>query len=182
MVAALALLKTFWGVLSKIPWYIYVAIALVVYHFAAIRYYEGQARDECNAAWQKKEAAAEAAYQASLAQATQANADTKAKWKAKLSQVGVEYANALQEQADLRARDVAAAKSGALKLRYRPNSVQAGHPSSPQAPGPSAPSNDPGARELPPEIAANLYALADDADQVARQLAACQAVVSADRQ
>lgn len=181
MIALLPILKTIWGVLSKIPWWIYVAIALVLYHFAAIHVAEKRATDACNAAWQKKEAQAEIAYQTKVAELEKKARDQESQWETKITEAGVQYANDLQAQADQSSRDVADARAGALKLRVRSSCVQAGGSGGTKTspdPGQSQPA---GICELPPEVTGRLYALADDANRVTKKFNGCLAILQAER-
>lgn len=80
-----------------------------------------------------------------------------------------------------RDKDIAAAQSGALSLRFHTTSQDAGCGGLPGAPA-SASGGDAGkTTELPRAVTANLYGLVDDADEVVRQLAKCQSVVKVDR-
>lgn len=174
-------LKTVWGFLSKLPWWVYVVLAALIYHFAAIHHYSNVAREECNAAWQKKEAQAEASYQAEVAK-LQAKARAKeAEWETKITEQGVQYANDLKDQEDQSSRDVAAARSGALKLRVRTGAVQAGGSGGSQAPADPSKPQPTGTTELPSEVTGRLYALADDADRVTKKFNACLAILEAER-
>ena len=100
--------------------------------------------------------------------------------KAAQDALGVQYAKDLKAAKTRRDADVAAARSGALRLSFPT-------PSANQCPAPEAGSGKPGNHEearteLPRQVTADLLALADDADEVVLQLTACQAVVEADRQ
>ena len=179
--AAIAFGKIAWGFLSKFPWWVYVAIALVVYHFGAIHHYENIARDECNRAWQKKEQAAQAAYDAEVAKLKAQNAAKESEWQTKITEAGVQYANDLNEQQNQAAADVAAARSGALKLRVRSSCVQTGDRGSAQvSPDPGQPQAA-GTCELPAEITGRLFELANDANRVANKFNACLAILQAER-
>ena len=165
----LTILTVLWGWLKKIPWWLYVAIGLVVYHFGALHVAASRATEECNAAWQKKIAAAQSASEEAAKRIEQAHA-------AALADLDTKYQQELKDANDQKDRDVAAARAGRIVLRYIP--APAKLPDPPASPGGG---DDPKGAELPPEVTASLYALADDADQVAKQLASCQAVVEADR-
>lgn len=80
-----------------------------------------------------------------------------------------------------RDRDVAAARSGTIKLWFGAQRLDARSEAG-AAPGPGAGRCDGGeAGELPGETAADLLDLAHDADDIARQLYRCQQVVIEDR-
>lgn len=98
-----------------------------------------------------------------------------------LADVSTNYQKEIQHAKDQRNRDVAAARSGALVLRYDV-AGQATDTSGAGAPGASTGRCDGQAgAELPREISANLLDLVNDADDVTRQLDACQQIVRADR-
>ena len=107
-----------------------------------------------------------------------------------MNTIAANYGKGYEDAEARRRRDVAAARDGALVLRVPASACRTG-PSEAGPAGSSSPGGDgaaplqlPGAAGggvLPPEITADLYALADDADQVADQLRACQSVVLADR-
>lgn len=95
--------------------------------------------------------------------------------------IGIQHAKEIEDARKQKERDVADARSGALSLRIatpcKGASLRLGSPAA------AAPSVGDGAEtvELPREITADLFAFADDADEVARQLTACQAVILDDR-
>lgn len=78
-------------------------------------------------------------------------------------------------------RDVAAARAGTLGLRFRAEGGTCPGGTG-QATASSGGRDGPATAELPSEIAAGLFALADDADEVVLQLTACQAVIRSDRE
>ena len=86
------------------------------------------------------------------------------------------------DAANQTARDVAAARSGALRLRLPATTCQDPDRGAPTEAAAGTGERD-GAQgpELPREIAADLLSLANDADDVVRQLTACQAVILQDR-
>lgn len=101
--------------------------------------------------------------------------------KADVDQIGAQYAVDLAESKKQAADDVAAARRGALRLSIPAVSCNAHGSVVPDA-GAGGSAGDAEARtELPNEITASLYAIADDANEVVRQLDACQAIVEADR-
>ena len=81
-----------------------------------------------------------------------------------------------------RQADVAAARSGDIRLRFDLPTGQAicGSPT-PEAAAPTGERDGPARGELPAEVTADLLSLANDADDVARQLGDCQAVILQDR-
>lgn len=83
---------------------------------------------------------------------------------------------------DQRRRDVAAARAGALKLRYNAPAGKAcggGVPDAGASPAGGEPATE--TVELPREVGSDLYALADDANLQASELNTCWAIVRADR-
>lgn len=98
-----------------------------------------------------------------------------------LSTIAMKHEKEIADAATQKDADVAAARSGRIVLRIPATCKSPNGGSGPKtAAGPGV--GDGGATtELPREIAGNLLALADDADAVVRQLAACQAVVLSDR-
>lgn len=176
-----ALLRSLWGFLKLVPWWVYVVLVAVVYHLSAVHIAENRGRDEANAKWEKIEALAKASSDAKIAELTQKARQQEADWQTKFAQIGVDYANDLKASEDQRAADVAAAKSGALKLRVAGGCNASGGSSIAQASSSPSRSDSPGVCELPPETTANLLALADDADRVVRKLTRCQEIVKADR-
>lgn len=99
-----------------------------------------------------------------------------------IKKLGEQHAKDQAANEAQRRKDVAAARDGALKLRFSgacPVRPDAGR--TPEAPASPAGSNDAQTIELPPKITADLYDLVADADAVAIQLAACQSVITSDR-
>jgi hypothetical protein len=96
--------------------------------------------------------------------------------------IAANYAKGYEDAEERRRRDVAAARDGALKLRVSASVCAGAGGGSAAAPGPARPVGDGAATiELPPAITADLFALVDDADQVADQLRSCQQIVLSDR-
>lgn len=123
-----------------------------------------------------------------LAEQAKANADAvialnaryradEAKQRDQMVQLGIDYANSLKQSEEQASQDVAAAKSGALKLRIPAHCPTASSVVS-SPPAPSTGSNGPETVELPGEVTSRLYSLADDADTIVAQLSACQTVIT----
>jgi len=115
-------------------------------------------------------------YQKATIQA-QAQADAKQQALAQqMSQISAKYEQELTHASKQHAADVAAIRSGALRLRDARASCTA--PQAPAAPGVSD-----GAEgcTLSAGVTERLYGLADEADRNTRQLAACQQVIIEDR-
>lgn len=108
---------------------------------------------------------------------------------ADIAAISSNYQRKLADANALRDRDVADARSGAIRLSFNSTGSSNCGPdrdsgqSGPGQAAAGAAGRDGGAQtELPGEIAANLLTLANDADAVVNQLSACQAVVARDRQ
>jgi prophage endopeptidase len=134
--------------------------------------------------WEKREAVQVAAANAKILELNEkyrALENDKAK---ALSIVSNAYEEKLNDAAKKKDRDVAAARSNApqYQLRYATTSGACADRSNTTETPPTSPGhNGPAVATLPPEVAADLFALADDADAVVEQLTACQQVVIADR-
>lgn len=131
--------------------------------------------------WEDRTKAEAAQYAAEMKRLTE---EAQAKEKAhasKLAEIGANYAKGLQNAEVIRRRDIASARDGALVLRIPAGACQSG-PGTTGEVGPPAPGRN-GAKtiELPRQITSDLFTLANDADQVADQLRACQAIIIADR-
>lgn len=99
-----------------------------------------------------------------------------------LAGIKQDYERKLANEKNLHDRDVAAARAGDLVLRFT-SPATTGSSSlglSQAAAGGGLGNGSPGC-QLPPEVTANLFALADDADAVVNQLSACQQVILNDR-
>lgn len=99
----------------------------------------------------------------------------------RLATVSTTYQKELKNANAQRERDVAAARAGALRLQFRPDSDQACSGGTGEATTAASGRDGGTTAELPREITANLLNLANDADAVVVQLTACQAVVRSDR-
>lgn len=98
-----------------------------------------------------------------------------------IASIGTQHAKEMEDARKQKDRDMANARSGALSLRISaPCKASSGGIRAPAAPA-SGVGDGAETIELPREITANLFALADDADEVVRQLTACQAVILDDR-
>ena len=101
---------------------------------------------------------------------------------AALADVSTNYQKELSNANKQRAADIAAVRAGALRLRVQyPASIYA-IGDRPAETGPGAGGCDgPKGAELPESIVADLLGLAADADDITRQLTACQRVIIEDR-
>jgi cation transport regulator ChaB len=99
-----------------------------------------------------------------------------------LNAVSTNYEKELSDASKLRAADIAAIRAGTLRLRdqYPASIYSLGNRSAETGPGPGGRDGPQGA-ELPAATSEFLLALASDADDVTRQLTACQQVIIEDR-
>lgn len=133
------------------------------------------------AAWQAREGTELRAANAKILALEEAARKEEAARAAGLDKVAKIYEEKLADAEAQKDRDVRAARAGTLSLRIPTPCKAAGLGGTAQA-APGTGLGDGGATtELPREIAADLFALADDADKVVKQLTACQAVVREDR-
>jgi len=154
---------------------IVVAALVIGYNFhvhSLVSAAEVKATTTCNANWQDAE---KKAIDASEAKAR----ETEAGHAKALALLQTSYQKEIADAKSQRDKDVAAARSGALKLRFAASSPGASDDS--KGPGSPVGSDAAAPIELPPAIAGDLFALADDADATADQLRACQAVIISDR-
>lgn len=165
------------------PW---VLLAFVVALVAAALggEYDGNKRgvNAERVAWQAKDNKELAAANARI---LQLETDARAKEQdhaAELASIATNYEQELQNAENTRKADVAAARSGALRLRDPGARTEQACGS-----GPAETATAPGGRdgqtggELSPELAEFLVSEADRADAIVHQLSACQAVIVADR-
>lgn len=111
----------------------------------------------------------------------QAARETERRHAQAMADVSSDYQRRIDEAHQLRAADRVALRTGALRLRD-PGTPGAGGGSAAGSPGAGSPGRDGGtAGELSRQAAEFLLELASDADDVARQLAACQRIVREDR-
>lgn len=150
---------------------------LVVFHFWDVRMKVNaavaEAQATCNQVWKKQLAAQEQAAEAKARANEAAHA-------AELETIQKQAQQEVKDAKDQRDKDVAAAHAGALVLRFIPDRGSGGLIVPNVASG-TAGSDGAAPAELPRSVTADLYALADDADAIARQLASCQSVVVSDR-
>lgn len=149
--------------------------ALVVWGlslFAVGKYEYGVGVEHERVSWQAKENAQLAAANATTARFRKKEQDA----AAAIAALGEAHASNLEALEVRRRADVAAARSGALKLRI-PASFCPDRGGVPDPAAPATGSNETQTVELPRDIGADLYALADDADEVATILGACQATI-----
>lgn len=168
------------------PWLIVAALIALAAAGAGGGYVGWQMRDagaqRDRVAWEKarKDEAVQAATEIDKAQREARAAEQRAATDAAAD--AAHYQMVIDDAHAQRDRDVAAARAGALRLRVaggcRAVQADAGGSAAPASGGPG----DHGAAdaELPPEVAAGVLGIGDDADALAKQLAAAQARISFD--
>lgn len=136
-------------------------------------------------AWQARELKEVAAFDAKFKELTAAYRTREEAWKGLLAAVDVKYQKELIDAKAQREADVAALRSGAIRLRARlartPPCEGAGGSAVPGSAASAGGGDGAATAELSRQTSEDLLALGNDADEVTRQLAACQAVVEADR-
>jgi len=141
---------------------------------------------ETEASWQAREIRQQAAAEKERKRIEDDYRARERAWSSFHQKIAEDYQKEVEDARKTKERDVAAARSGALRLRDRTAScASAGlQPDRGQPPGATsaAPVRDVHAgSELSGEASAFLLGLVDEADEVARQLGACQALIRADR-
>lgn len=141
----------------------------------------GEGRTTERLAWQERENKALAEANVEIKRLTDEARATEHRRVDEMTTLAVNYDKGFRDAEDRRRRDVDAARAGALVLRIPSSACGAGAGEA-RPPGAAAAGGD-GSEgiELPRPIAADLLDLANDADQVADQLRACQAIVTNDR-
>lgn len=163
----------------------YVILGLViawVASLAGVGYWQnGAGHTAERVTWQARENTELQAANAKIFELEEAARAAEAAHTTELDKIAQRHQREIADAEVQKEADVAAARAGRIVLRIPapckdPNGGEG--TAATAAPG----VGDGGATaELPREITANLYALADDADKVVRQLAECQAVVVEDR-
>jgi hypothetical protein len=98
-----------------------------------------------------------------------------------LDSIAMKHEKEISDAATQKTSDVAAARAGALSLRIPTTCESPARDAGGEAAAGAGVGDGGATAELPREITADLYALADDADAIVLQLNACQAVVRSDR-
>lgn len=108
--------------------------------------------------------------------------ETERQHTVRLSDISTAYQKELKNAKAQRDRDVATARAGTLRLQFTPDSQGAGGSETGSTAATASGCNGAERTELPRETVADLLELVNDADDVVRQLTACQAVILSDRQ
>lgn len=164
------------------PWLILGALAAWLASLWAVGAWQrDEGRTAERAAWEARDNETLRKANGEIKRLTDDARDAERRRVDEMTVLSINYSKGFRDAEADRRRDVAAARDGALRLRIPAAACDAGG-SAPAAAGPAAPGGD-GAEgiELPGATAADLLDLAHDADQVADQLRACQAVVLNDR-
>lgn len=98
-----------------------------------------------------------------------------------LAKIGEDHQKEISDAAAQKDRDIAAARAGRIILRIPAPCKGANGSAATKAPASTGVGDGGTTAELPRTITEDLLVLADDADSVVRQLAACQAVIRSDR-
>lgn len=164
------------------PWIILaIVIAFVMQGIVIGKWQNKVGHTEERVEWQAKEVVQVTAANAAI---KRINDEARSKEQAHVDAMAALAAQLAKERASNDARrkaDAAAIRDGALKLRIATSSIC---PDSGAAgpPRPAASGSDAAATvELPQQITRDLFDLANDADQVADQLRACQTIIKTDR-
>ncbi len=168
------------------PWLLLILLVAVGAGEALFGRHEYQAGvDATEAVWQARAAAENAQAAAQIASAEALARKAEADSAVRVAAISTDYEKRLEDAKTRHDSDIAAARRGTIVLRDPAGSpaVCPGPGTTAEAPaaagGPDAPATG---RDLSPAASGFLLELADDADRLAGQLAACQAVISADRQ
>lgn len=128
--------------------------------------------------WQQKEAQAAELRNKKIKELTEEVKEIERIYASKFAKIEADHKKEIENANAQKQRDVAAAKSGALKLRWtaKTESGTGGNTTGKSAGG-ACIGNGATQGELPREITANLYTLVNDADGNTEQLTACQDVL-----
>ncbi len=141
----------------------------------------GDARAIERSAWEQRDNAARRAAAEKIDELHRQARQREAEHAARIAAIATDHQREITHAHAQRARDLAAARSGALVLRLPATGLRANSDTL-GAPGAATCQRDDGAPgELPGALAADLFELAHDADDTARQLAAAQRVIAEDR-
>jgi hypothetical protein len=140
--------------------------------------YEKGAAEE-RVKWQQKEAQATELRNKKIKEMAEAVLVLEKSYADRFAEIKAEHKKETEDAYIQKQRDIAAARSGALKLRWaaKAESGSGGNATGDSA-GTSSACNGSTAGELPRETSANLLALVDDADRNTKQLTSCQKVVT----
>lgn len=134
------------------------------------------------AAWQTREASEQTKTAARIQKLQQSARQQEARHAQALMAISAAYQKELTDAEARRKRDIASIRAGTLRLRdpYAPAQPDCGSPPGQTPPAAGGRDGAQGAG-LSEEAAEFLYELAGDADNITRQLTACQGVILQDR-
>lgn len=177
----LLIFKPFWDFLTGLPWQVWAAIVCIVAaYFGVTAYGDAQRLDE-RRAWQDKIAKADAEWQIKIDAINAANRTRMADHAEAIAAISTHYQTELKNAQAQRVADRAAVQRGALRLSD-PGATDFACLARANRAGTSPSGRDdraPG--QLSDAAAEFLLELVADADDVARQLTAAQAVIVEDR-
>lgn len=133
--------------------------------------------------WQAKEVTEQATAAAQFKALSDAARAAEQKHAADMAALAADYERKLTDANKQRAADLAAVRTGALRLRDKSGTCVPAdsNPATETSAGPGS-GNGASGCELSEPITESLFDLANDADDTARQLSACQEVIKKDRQ
>lgn len=134
-----------------------------------------------DAKWGEREAKARVAYERKYAELNDKYRKEEKDHADAIAKLGAKLARDAAVAEERRKRDLADALAGRLGLRIPASACGAANAAAPEAGARAGGSDGPATIELPRQITADLFTLANDADSVADQLRTCQAVIEADR-
>lgn len=179
MTALLAFLKTPLGAFL-LRWGAILAIsAAAAFAFAVHERNVQYQKDEARYAQERKEQAEVNARAVAALNAKYRKLESDS--QARIDKLGADYDRKLKAAKARRDADLAAVRAGTLKLSFLTTSPNPDHGSVSNPSESPAGSHGASRVELPPEITASLFELANDADQAADQLRQCQAILVAER-
>lgn len=141
---------------------------------------------ETESKWQARELKQQADFDSEKERLRKQYADRERGWTAMLNQIDTQHQKEIEDAQKQKDSDVAAARTGAIRLRDQLASCHAAAnanrgDSAAKAPFTASVSDGEAGAELSPAATGFLLSEADRADSIVRQLTACQAVVRADR-
>lgn len=168
-------IEMLWEFAKKVPNWAWAALGLTVCLMVARAHYIDVGEDRVQARWDAQEAL-------HAAQAKKAAEDAANTEKRQQAANAAALATLQQENKDAQRRlnnDIAALRTGNLKLR---ESLRAPRCGVSEAPAGAGGSDDPGVAYVSREGQEFFLRLGADADRVVRKLTACQAILSAERE
>lgn len=161
------------------PWVLLIVLVVWVASLGAVGYWQREdGKTVERSAWQKRDNDALRLANAKILKLEEEAREKEAKHQLTVATITAASIKELQDVKDQKDRDIAAANRGALRLRYQsPIPINtSGCKVSP--PDPTSSGGDGSTTsELPGAVTADLFALANDADAIARRLSFAQQVI-----